>query len=90
MVSKKQTNSNRKSKKSNKRHKKHSSLGTVFDKHIKCEFQDYDVDAAMKTMVSEPYVHHVPVLTGGVGYDRVYEFYKNHFVSTMPDDIKVE
>jgi hypothetical protein len=26
----------------------------------------------MKTMVKEPYVHHVPVLTGGVGYDNVY------------------
>jgi carboxymethylenebutenolidase len=90
VVSKKQTKSIRKKKKSNRRDKKHSSLGTVFDKHIKCEFQDHDVDATMKTMVSEPYVHHVPVLTGGVGYDRVYEFYKNHFVSTMPDDIKVE
>ena len=47
--------------------KKRYSLGAVFDKHIKHEFQDHDVDATMKTMVSEPYVLHVPVLTGGVG-----------------------
>jgi hypothetical protein len=40
----------------------------------------------MKTMVKEPYVHHVPVLTGGVGYDEVYNFYKTHFVGKMPDD----
>jgi carboxymethylenebutenolidase len=91
MVNGKQTNSNRKKKNNNnKRHKKHSSLGAVFDKHIKCEFQDHDVDATMKTMVKEPYVHHVPVLTGGVGYDSVYKFYKNHFVGKMPDDTKVE
>jgi len=59
---------NKKKKKENNT-KKRSSLGAIFDKHIKCEFQDHDVDATMKTMVKEPYVHHVPVLTGGIGYD---------------------
>jgi carboxymethylenebutenolidase len=44
----------------------------------------------MKTMVREPYVHHVPMMTGGIGYDSVYNFYKNHFVGKMPDDTKVE
>lgn len=44
----------------------------------------------MKTMVKESYVHHVPMLTGGIGYDGVYNFYKNHFVGNMPDDTKVE
>jgi carboxymethylenebutenolidase len=44
----------------------------------------------MKTMVREPYVHHVPMLTGAVGYDEVYNFYKNHFVGKMPDDLKIE
>ena len=91
MVNRKQINSNRKKKNNNnKRHKKYYSLGAVFDKHIKCEFQDHDVDATIKTMVKEPYVHHVPVMTGGVGYDAVYNFYKNHFVGKMPDDTKVE
>jgi carboxymethylenebutenolidase len=37
-------------------------------------------------MVKESYVHHIPVLTGGVGYDGVYNFYKNDFVGKMPDD----
>ncbi|MFL6365653.1 MAG: hypothetical protein ACJ719_10705 [Nitrososphaeraceae archaeon] len=80
------------SKKNNKtkRNKRHYSLGAVFDKHIKCEFQDHDVNATMKTMVKEPYVNHVPMLTGGRGYDEVYNFYKNHFVGKMPDDTKVE
>ncbi|MDQ3839104.1 MAG: ester cyclase, partial [Thermoproteota archaeon] len=65
-------------------------LGAIFDKHVKCEFEDHDVDATMKTMVKEPYVHHVPTLTGGIGYDGVYNFYKNDFVGKMPADTKIE
>jgi carboxymethylenebutenolidase len=85
-------NNNNKKKSNNKtnRNTKHYSLGAVFDKHIKCEFQDHGVDATMKTMVKEPYVHYVPMMTGRIGYDSVYNFYKNHFVGKMPDDIKVE
>jgi carboxymethylenebutenolidase len=48
-----------------------------------------NVEATMKTMVKEPYVHHVPTLTGGVGYDGVYNFYKNHFVGKTPADISI-
>jgi carboxymethylenebutenolidase len=88
------TNNNKKNKKNNnnktKRNKKHYGLGAVFDKHIKCEFEDHDVDATMKTMVREPYVHHVPMMTGGIGYDSVYNFYKHHFIGKMPNDTKVE
>ena len=67
----------------------HPDIGATFDKHIKCEFEDHDVDATMKTMVKEPYVHHVPTLTGGIGYDGVYNFYKNDFVGKMPTDTKI-
>jgi carboxymethylenebutenolidase len=82
---------NNKSSRSNKSIKNKSpNLGAVFDKHIKHEFQDRDVDATMKTMVREPYVHHVPMMTGGIGYDSVYNFYKNHFVGKMPEDTKIE
>jgi carboxymethylenebutenolidase len=49
-------------------------LGNIFDKHVKFEFEDKDVESTMKTMVNEPYVHHVPVMTGGVGYNGVYDF----------------
>jgi carboxymethylenebutenolidase len=84
----KKKKSNQKTK--NYNNKKRSGLGAIFDKHIKCEFEDRDVDATMKTMVKEPYVHHVPALTGGVGYGGVYNFYKTHFVGKMPDDTKIE
>jgi len=77
--------------KKNKKKKTRSStmrLSKVFDKHIKSEFEDKDVELTMKTMAKEPYVLHVPVLTGGVGYDGVFNFYKNDFVGKMPKDVK--
>ena len=96
MVNRKHTRNNNKMTRKKKNNKtksikrKRYSLGAVFDKHIKHEFQNHDVDATMKTMVGEPYVHHVPMMTGGIGYDSVYNFYKNHFVGKMPDDTKIE
>ena len=96
MVNRKHARNNNKMTRKKKNNKtksikrKRSSLAAVFDKHIKHEFQDHDVDATMKTMVGEPYVHHVPMMTGGIGYDSVYNFYKNHFVGKMPDDTKIE
>ena len=65
-----------------------TNLAVVFDKHVNCEFEDKDVDATMKTMTKEPYVYHIPVLTGGKGYDEVYTFYSNNFVGKMPSDTK--
>ena len=93
MVIRRKHINNNKRKQNNKKtkiKKKRPNLGAVFDKHVTCEFQDHDVDATMKTMVREPYVHHVPMMTGGIGYDNVYEFYKNHFVGKMPEDTKIE
>ena len=42
-------------------------LATVFDEHVAAEFVDMDLDATMATMTDDPYVNHVPVMTGGVG-----------------------
>jgi len=44
-------------------------LGKIFDKHLEYEFDKEDVEATMTTMTDEPYVHHVPTLTGGFGYE---------------------
>ena len=66
----------------------HNNLASVFDKHINCEFEKIDVDSTMQTMVKEPYVHHVPILTGGIGYEKVYTFYSGSFVGKMPSDTK--
>jgi carboxymethylenebutenolidase len=40
-------------------------------------------------MTEDPYVQHVPTLVGGVGYNGVYNFYKNHFIGKMPKDWKI-
>jgi carboxymethylenebutenolidase len=74
----------------NDRRRKKTNLGKIFDKHVKFEFENKDVESTMKTMVKEPYVHHVPVMTGGVGYDNVNNFYKNDFIGRMPNDIKIK
>lgn len=68
--------------------RKRHNLGAIFDKHVKSEFEEHDLEATMNTMVKEPYVHHVPILAGGMGYSGVYNFYKNDFVGKMPADTK--
>jgi carboxymethylenebutenolidase len=65
------------------------NLCDIFDKHIEFEFNKEDVDATMTTMTEDPYVHHIPTLAGGVGYNEVYNFYTNHFVGKMPKDWKI-
>jgi carboxymethylenebutenolidase len=71
----------------NHNRKRHYNLGAVFDKHIKSEFEDDDVDETMKTMVKGPYVHHVPVLTGGNGNNGVRDFYTNQQAIVLNDVI---
>jgi len=64
-------------------------LSALFDGHVEREFADQDVDATMETMVPEPYVHCVPVMTGGVGGQNVRRFYSDHFISQIPKDANV-
>jgi carboxymethylenebutenolidase len=40
----------------------------------------------MATMVGEPYVNHIPTMTGGVGYRQLKRFYQHHFVQSNPPD----
>jgi carboxymethylenebutenolidase len=65
-------------------------LGAAFDAHVKAEFIDKDVAATMATMVAEPYLTHVPTLTGGTGRSEVESFYRDHFIGHWPDDVEVK
>ena len=67
----------------------HYDLSALWEKHCEYEFATRDVDATMKTMVAAPYVNHIPTLTGGVGYDDLHRFYKNHFIPKTPADTKL-
>ena len=43
----------------------------------------------MKTMVADPYVNHIPTMTGGVGAAHLARFYQHHFVNVNPADTKL-
>ena len=40
----------------------------------------------MATMSSEPFVNHVPVMTGDVGFNKVRRFYGTYFIPYHPPD----
>jgi carboxymethylenebutenolidase len=61
-------------------------LAATFDAHVQAEFQDVDLEATMATMTDDPYVHHVPTITGGNGAAGVRDFYGHHFIGQWPDD----
>jgi carboxymethylenebutenolidase len=64
----------------------HYDFSTLWDTHCMYEFGTRDVDATMNTMVAQPYVNHVPTMTGGVGHDQLKRFYKYHFIPKTPKD----
>ena len=64
-------------------------LEALWEAHIRYEFETRDVAATMATMVADPYVNHVPVMTGGVGARELARFYANHFIPKCPKDIKM-
>jgi carboxymethylenebutenolidase len=69
---------------------KPKNLGAVFDAHVRAEFVEKDVAATMATMTAEPYLTHVPTMTGGTGRAEVESFYHDHFVGYWPDDVQVK
>lgn len=64
-------------------------LEALWEAHCKYEFETRDVPATMATMVAEPYVNHIPTLTGGVGYAQLSRFYRHHFIHNNPKDMSL-
>src|SRR5262245_18871148 len=64
-------------------------LVALWEAHCRYEFETRDVDATMATMVAEPYVNHIPTMTGGVGHDELKRFYKYHFIGVNPPDFRL-
>src|SRR3954453_9864191 len=65
-------------------------LAAELDAHLAAEFATKDIDATMATMAPDPYLNHIPVMTGGVGWSEVHRFYKHHFIPGWPDDVATE
>lgn len=66
-----------------------ADLVALWEAHCRYEFETRDVDATMATMVAQPYVNHIPTMTGGVGYGALKRFYKYHFIGVNPPDFEL-
>jgi carboxymethylenebutenolidase len=65
-------------------------LEAIWDEHCRYEFAERSVAKTMATMVSQPYVNHIPTMTGGIGKERLTAFYTHHFIHSNPDDTELE
>ena len=61
----------------------------LWEQHLGAELFAKDIDATMATMTGDPYVNHVPTMTGGVGAAELRRFYAHHFISRQPNDFEV-
>ncbi|WP_179196392.1 dienelactone hydrolase family protein [Caballeronia sordidicola] len=64
-------------------------LSALADHHFFLEFGERNPEATMRTMVPEPYVNHVPTMTGGTGHSELLRFYTDHFIHSNPVDTKM-
>lgn len=67
----------------------HYDFPSLWEAHCALEFESREVEPLMKTMVDEPYVNHIPTMTGGVGHKQLKRFYQYHFVNANPPDTKL-
>lgn len=65
-------------------------LEAIWEEHTSFEFETRSVEKTMDTMVQEPYVNHIPTVTGGIGRESLTDFYTNHFIFNNPDDTAME
>lgn len=65
-------------------------IEAVWEEHTYFEFEMRSVAKTMGTMVAEPYVNHVPTMTGGVGRKNLTEFYRDHFIFSNPADTSLQ
>ncbi len=64
----------------------HFDLAALWEDHLKYEFDTRNTQDTLGTMVGEPYVNHIPTMTGGTGFAELGRFYANHFIPQMPED----
>ncbi|RFU79570.1 dienelactone hydrolase, partial [Trichoderma arundinaceum] len=65
-------------------------LEAIWEEHCYWEFEGRSVARTMATMVAEPYVNHVPTMTGGIGREKLTAFYRDHFIFCNPPDTKLQ
>ncbi|KAF4974590.1 hypothetical protein FZEAL_8517 [Fusarium zealandicum] len=65
-------------------------LEKIWEEHTYYEFADRSVEHTMSTMVQEPYVNHIPTMTGGIGRDKLTHFYRHNFIFNNSADTDLE
>jgi carboxymethylenebutenolidase len=61
----------------------------IWERHMAAEFETKNIDATMSTMTSDPFVNHVPVMTGGRGNQEVRRFYLAYFIPAQAADTTI-
>jgi len=61
----------------------------LWQKHMSAEFERFDADETMQTMVEIPHNINVPTLAGGVNATEVHEFYSKYFLRQLAPDTNV-
>ncbi|EXJ60016.1 hypothetical protein A1O7_04164 [Cladophialophora yegresii CBS 114405] len=64
-------------------------LEAIWEEHTYFEFAERSVPKTMATMVQEPYVNHIPTMTGGIGRASLSHFYANNFIPKNPKDMNL-
>lgn len=64
-------------------------LEKLWAEHLDGEFVTKDVEATLATMVEDASVNHVPTNTGGRGKEQLRAFYRDVFIPSWPDDLKM-
>src|SRR5216683_520289 len=64
-------------------------LGQLWEEHVRHEFATHNTEDTLATMVTDAYVNHIPVLTGGVGKQQLRKFYSKRFIPQMPPDTEM-
>ena len=64
-------------------------LSALWDAHTGYEFGSRDPEQTMATMTSQPYVNHIPTMTGGYGHHSLHRFYREFFIPQVPKDTTV-
>src|SRR5215472_11287087 len=61
----------------------------LWDEHLRTEFDAHSAVEALATMVENPHVNAVPVVTGGYGKEGVHQFYAKYFLPQIPPDTEM-
>lgn len=67
------------------------NLESVWEAHLTQKYATRDALATVKTMVEQkPYTNHVPTMTGGIGQQDLFVFYRDYFIPQHPPSMQLK